>query len=197
MNVDELRALHAAGIEVGAHTRSHVNLADADRDRALAELHGSRRDLETMLGAEVTTAAYPFGGASLAARQACRDAGFVAAAGTFGHGGWHDRFHLPRQDMSNRSSDVGLVLKAHDRYRAIVETWPGRAARRVRLHALGRPVRGWPAGRNVGALPCPHFAARGDESAAWTDHKRGRLVEFPRGEQALIGASDELERTAA
>jgi peptidoglycan/xylan/chitin deacetylase (PgdA/CDA1 family) len=148
MNADELRTLHAAGVEVAAHTRSHASLAQADYASAFAELSGSRRDLETLLDAEVTTAAYPFGRASSEARRACRDAGFLAAAGADGHGRWDDAFHLPRQDMGNRSTDLGLFLKAHDRYHLIMGTWPGRAARRARLYALGQPVRGWRAGRD-------------------------------------------------
>jgi hypothetical protein len=53
MDAAQLRAWHGAGMEVGAHTRSHARLPTLDDDRLELEVAGSRRDLEALLGVEV------------------------------------------------------------------------------------------------------------------------------------------------
>ncbi len=56
-----VRAMHAAGIEIGAHTYSHPNLAVLPRARAADELQRSKQIIEEHLGAQVRSMAYPFG----------------------------------------------------------------------------------------------------------------------------------------
>jgi peptidoglycan/xylan/chitin deacetylase (PgdA/CDA1 family) len=61
MTAGEIRALRAAGMEVGAHTVSHpilAKLAPADAEREIA---ASRRDLESILSERVALFAYPNG----------------------------------------------------------------------------------------------------------------------------------------
>jgi peptidoglycan/xylan/chitin deacetylase (PgdA/CDA1 family) len=57
-----VRALHALGHSIGAHTRSHPILARLSTDEQRAELAGSRQRIEEELGAPVTLMAYPWGG---------------------------------------------------------------------------------------------------------------------------------------
>jgi len=61
MTWDEVRWLHAEGFEIGAHTRTHANLAEICGSEARDEILGSRRDLEDQLGAPVELFAYPYG----------------------------------------------------------------------------------------------------------------------------------------
>jgi peptidoglycan/xylan/chitin deacetylase (PgdA/CDA1 family) len=76
----QLRAIHAAGFEFGAHSHTHPQL---DRLRSRWELADEvrrpRRTLEELLQAPVTTFAYPFGYHSGAVRQAVKDAGYLGA----------------------------------------------------------------------------------------------------------------------
>lgn len=58
---DQVRAMHAAGMEIGAHTYSHPNLARLSRTRARDELERSKQIIEERLGTRVRSMAYPFG----------------------------------------------------------------------------------------------------------------------------------------
>jgi peptidoglycan/xylan/chitin deacetylase (PgdA/CDA1 family) len=75
--IDEMLA---AGVEAGAHTRTHVSLTDTrdpeDRGRQIA---GSREDLERDLGRPVRHFAYPYGDYDADVVDLVRSAGFDAA----------------------------------------------------------------------------------------------------------------------
>lgn len=78
MDAADVREAHAAGIEIGAHTRTHPRLDTLPRDRMAEEVGGSKARLEDMLGAAVTTFAYPFGLYD-GVRDTVVNAGFAAA----------------------------------------------------------------------------------------------------------------------
>jgi peptidoglycan/xylan/chitin deacetylase (PgdA/CDA1 family) len=61
MTDSQVGRLHAAGIEIGAHTVSHPILARVDRETARTEMLLSRRKLAELTNAEVTSFAYPNG----------------------------------------------------------------------------------------------------------------------------------------
>ncbi len=102
MTPDQLRALRAAGMLVGAHTRSHPHLALLEPAAHADEVAGSRRDLEAILGEPVEHFAYPNpgGGGAVpdAARTSAAAAGFRTAVtsrpGPLVPGA--DRLRLPR-----------------------------------------------------------------------------------------------------
>jgi peptidoglycan/xylan/chitin deacetylase (PgdA/CDA1 family) len=102
LSTDQLRALHAAGMGIGAHTVSHPILARCDEQTARREIADSRAQLEALLGEPVRLFAYPNGklGADYTAAHArmVRELGFDAAlstnAGASRHG--DDLFQLPR-----------------------------------------------------------------------------------------------------
>jgi peptidoglycan/xylan/chitin deacetylase (PgdA/CDA1 family) len=127
----ELRELKTAGVEIGGHTVTHADLSAVPYEQARDELEGSKSELERVLGEEVSVAAYPFGRASADAVRACRDAGFAAACSSTARGSWDDPHNLPRQDMDNRCTLLGLRLKRDDRYEQLMRFPPARAARRM------------------------------------------------------------------
>jgi peptidoglycan/xylan/chitin deacetylase (PgdA/CDA1 family) len=127
----ELRDLHAAGIEIGAHSSTHADLSALPYDQALQELTESKAALAAALGEDVLVAAYPYGRANADTIRACRDAGFVAACTTTARGSWAESHNLPRQDMENGASLLGLRLKRDDRYEQLMRFAPARAARRL------------------------------------------------------------------
>jgi peptidoglycan/xylan/chitin deacetylase (PgdA/CDA1 family) len=133
----ELVELRATGIEIGAHSVSHPDLSALSYDDALEELAGSKRELEAVLGEPVEVAAYPYGRANAETVRACRDAGFAAACSATGRGSWSEPHNLPRQDVENRGTMIGLRLKRDDRYEPLMRFALARTARR-----LGRTVRG-------------------------------------------------------
>lgn len=57
----ECQELDHAGVEIGAHTVNHLVLSTLDRTRQRKEIEGSLRDLESWLGHDVTSFAYPYG----------------------------------------------------------------------------------------------------------------------------------------
>ncbi len=57
----QVRTLHLAGIEIGAHTVDHPILASVADDVAETQIRASRRQLEEMIGAPVRSFAYPNG----------------------------------------------------------------------------------------------------------------------------------------
>ncbi|HVA48026.1 MAG TPA: polysaccharide deacetylase family protein [Pirellulales bacterium] len=102
-SLGELRALAAAGIEIGAHTRTHVDLGRVcDAERLFDELVIARSDLEAALGVPVRYFAFPFGlhqNLTAAAFRLAREAGYAGVCSAYG--GYNfpgdDAFHLQRR----------------------------------------------------------------------------------------------------
>jgi peptidoglycan/xylan/chitin deacetylase (PgdA/CDA1 family) len=131
LDADGVRALRDAGIEIGAHTRTHADLGEASEDESREEFAVAKRDLEAILDEPVDLAAYPYGRASVAAVAGCRAAGFRAACRTSGQGSWDDPWNLPRQDMGPGATRIGLRLKRDDLYEPLMTHRAARAVRRV------------------------------------------------------------------
>lgn len=84
---EEATALHAAGMELGAHSMTHPDLTAID-DRALAhELSQSKLEIEAITGTPCRTMAYPFGRQDMRVRAAAAAAGF-ALAFIYSEGPW-------------------------------------------------------------------------------------------------------------
>jgi len=98
----DLRGLAAAGVEIGAHTRSHADLgASTSIGQLEDEIVGSKRDLENALGISVRYFAFPYGqhhNLSQAAFRIAHEAGFAGVCSAYG--GYNfpgdDPFHLRR-----------------------------------------------------------------------------------------------------
>lgn len=109
---DELRRLaQSPWATIGAHTVTHTPLSTLAEDEQRYEIITSKRQLETLLGREITVFSYPFGrksdynGTSV---RICREAGFVKVAANFpgqAHR-WTDHFQLPRQLVRNWDPDT-------------------------------------------------------------------------------------------
>ncbi len=100
--VNQLRSLVAAGVEIGAHTRTHRDLGPiTDSDVLRSEIIGSRHDLQEMLGQPIRYFAFPFGqhaNLNRDAFQLAQEAGFAGVCSAYG--GYNfpgdDPFHLQR-----------------------------------------------------------------------------------------------------
>lgn len=82
MTVDQVRAWHAAGMEIGAHTRTHPRLTQCTDAQLRDEIHGSKAELEACLGAPVTQFCYPYGDMDDRVAQVTQAAGYTAATTT-------------------------------------------------------------------------------------------------------------------
>lgn len=76
-----LKRMVGDGMEMGAHTRTHVCLPDVADVVAEQEIAGSRTDMERQLGAAPSVFAYPFGEFDEVAQELVYRLGFSAACG--------------------------------------------------------------------------------------------------------------------
>lgn len=111
MTWDEVRRLHAEGFEIGAHTRTHVNLAEVRGSEAREEIFGSRNDMEEKLGAPVDLFAYPYGkenDISEESRMMIKTAGFRCCCSCFGglNTAGTDPYNLRRIPLSSWYTSV-------------------------------------------------------------------------------------------
>jgi peptidoglycan/xylan/chitin deacetylase (PgdA/CDA1 family) len=141
LTTTELAELHAAGVEIGLHTRTHPDLTLLSPEAVREELVAGRTDLEDILGVPIKILAYPYGSASAETIEIARSSGFAYACRTSGMGGHDDPLDLQRQDMGNHSSMLGLRLKRDDRYMPLMRFRPVRGLRRVRLACVGARLR--------------------------------------------------------
>lgn len=80
MNADQIRALSAAGWEIGSHSISHVDLT-VRTDRQKDEIVDSRIKLQRMLDIPILTFAYPFGAYNTDSVHYAHSAGYIGAVG--------------------------------------------------------------------------------------------------------------------
>jgi len=128
VDADGARDLSAAGHEIGAHTITHPRLTSLSRTETAHEVSGSRKDLESILGVEVSTFAYPKGDHDDAVVWAVREAGFRLAV-TVREGllrGSLDRLRLPRVAVAASTTMTQFRAKLSGGLE-VYEGWRGRA----------------------------------------------------------------------
>lgn len=82
LNSEQVRALHARGIEIGAHSVGHPNLALSSVAETRDELQASRSKLQQILQADVPGMAYPGGRLRAETIQIAQELGFQYALAT-------------------------------------------------------------------------------------------------------------------
>jgi peptidoglycan/xylan/chitin deacetylase (PgdA/CDA1 family) len=110
LTADGIRRVAAAGVEIGSHGLTHVDLTRADDVMLKAETAGSRAVLEELTGAPVTGFCYPYGTVDRRVMAAVRDAGYdyACAIDPVGLSGPHA---LPRVHIGQNDTAVRLFLK--------------------------------------------------------------------------------------
>jgi peptidoglycan/xylan/chitin deacetylase (PgdA/CDA1 family) len=129
----DLRQIAAAGVEVGAHSDTHIELDIARSSRLEAEIADSRARLSDGLGTAIRSFAYPHGYHSPRVVHAVRVAGYdsaVAVKDRWSHDA-DDRFALARMFVwgSTEADDLHAILSAPPTTRPI-DTLSQRALRR-------------------------------------------------------------------
>jgi peptidoglycan/xylan/chitin deacetylase (PgdA/CDA1 family) len=136
MRSDQVRALNAAGMEVGAHTVNHPILRVIPDRQAREEIHAGRDHLEALIGAPIDVFAYPNGGPDRDYDQ--RHVRMVAAAGF----------------AAAVSTAVGVAVPAADVYQLPRFTPWDRSLSRWSLRLLAMRTRGTHFARaNEAAVP--------------------------------------------
>ena len=114
MDWDQLRALAAAGYEIGSHTHTHRELPRLTDDEVAGELRESQAILEAELGATPTWLAYPRGRYSSSHKAAAATAGYhgaCAIALKYRDLGYGDRYELKRMTIKGTESMTRFRLR--------------------------------------------------------------------------------------
>ena len=116
MTWEHVRALHAAGMDVQSHTRTHRILQTLSAAELFSELDGSRRDIERELGEAPRALAYPIGkplGQSSPIRAALSQTGyqigFSNGTGPTPTWGRRDPFDIRRQTVARDLTTTFLL----------------------------------------------------------------------------------------
>ena len=135
MTPNQLCRLKAGGMTIGAHSRTHPNLALLSSQSLADELRGSKEDLEAILETSVNYLAYPGGRFNRNVVTAAQQAGFKAACSVIGWGQNSEasRFWLYRDVFSDRLDSLS------DRLR--LNAWSRRIFRWKASRLLGRMLR--------------------------------------------------------
>lgn len=110
LTADGIRRAAEAGVEIGSHGLTHIDLTRADDLRLKAETVESRAALEELTGGEVTGFCYPYGTVDQRAVDAVRDAGYSYAC-AIDPGPLTGPHALPRLHIGQNDTAVRLFLK--------------------------------------------------------------------------------------
>ena len=118
MDAAQLKAWVAGGQEVGAHTRTHVDLVRTDDSAAFQEIAGCKRDLEHRVETEVRHFCYPYGSYAAKHSAMAKAVGYKSATTTQRSRtrAGDDLFELPRVPVLRSTSLPVLWLKVATAY---------------------------------------------------------------------------------
>ncbi len=155
MTWDQIRELAAHGVTIGAHTASHLHMAEASRSRNLENIARSNARFREELGFTPKLFAYPFGESGLAVRDVTIAAGYQAAFGQ--HSGVlhpaDDFFNLPRFSLNERYGGI-------KRFRRVTNALPLPISERLPADTVlrtDRPAVGFTIAEgidNIGQIAC-------------------------------------------
>ena len=133
MAVAELRQCSEYGVTIGAHTRTHPNLARLQNAELHFEIAGSKVDLEDLLGYSVNYLAYPGGRFNQRVVDVTQEVGFQAACSVISWGINSDasRFWLYRYVFSDELNHLSDRLRLNRWSRRLLSWRAGRALRKM------------------------------------------------------------------
>jgi peptidoglycan/xylan/chitin deacetylase (PgdA/CDA1 family) len=143
-SIGQLRDLASAGIEIGAHSRTHPDFGRiSDWNVLHDEIVVAREDLQTAIGTRIGYFAFPFGrheNLNAAAFRIARDAGYdgvLSAYGGYNFAG-DDPFHIQRRGVDGPSIRMkNGVVPDPFRERRVLRFDYGRAPVVGRAHSFG------------------------------------------------------------
>jgi len=112
MTEDQVKEMAAAGHEIGSHSYSHLDLANASESTLEQEVLQSKKDLEALVGQPVVSFCYPAGKFSTTVQNYLEKSGYLSAVTTvngFANKTEQGAFELQRIRI-NRGDD-GATLK--------------------------------------------------------------------------------------
>ena len=125
MDWSSLAALAERGIEIGSHTSTHPHLTSLADSELRSELHGSREQLEDMVGVRCRFLAFPYGDHDARVRAAARASGYRGAFALPGRERPLDDFAVPRVGVWRHTRLPRLTVKTSSLSRpvALLQGW--------------------------------------------------------------------------
>ncbi|MGD8731905.1 MAG: polysaccharide deacetylase family protein [Anaerolineales bacterium] len=111
LSIEDMKQLLASGWEIGSHTITHPDLSELKEQELESELDTSRQFLEEVLGVEISSLAYPFGGFSSEVARAAVKAGYTNAMGlgVLNHQSMSNRYYLNRREVDGDLDIEGFL----------------------------------------------------------------------------------------
>jgi peptidoglycan/xylan/chitin deacetylase (PgdA/CDA1 family) len=109
MSWEQIATLHAAGMEIGAHTIDHFDLTTLDAAESERQIAQSKADLEHHLGISVVSFCYPTGLYNGMIEEQTRAAGYMSATTTRWDGDYSDMMALPRRRIAGETGVDGFA----------------------------------------------------------------------------------------
>lgn len=138
----QLAELRDAGVEIGAHSHTHPHMDTLGRARAREEIVRPKALLESALGENVGTFAYPHGYSNPRVRRLVREAGYRGACGV------KEALSSPRDDTLS----LARLMIRSDTTADEVERWLRREGAPPHPRRESARTRGWRAYRRARAL---------------------------------------------
>lgn len=161
LTLDQIREMQRCGVDFGSHTLTHPWLPDVPDARLHREVRNSKHRLEDLLGVEITSFAYPYGGVDMRVRSSVQAAGYKAAFTIqSGLNWWNDPLCQRRADVNDYTSLIGFLSQLRT----------GQTPR----ERLGRQLRSLEENMPTGALRRVVRGVRGLGHAAWNQISRQR-----------------------
>lgn len=118
MSTEDWKRWHAAGMDIGSHTRTHAKLTEIDTESARHQIAGSKQALEQSIGCEVRHFCYPYGWFRPEHQQMAQQAGYISAT-TTQRGRVHpgdDPYTLRRIMIARATNPLQFLLKIATSY---------------------------------------------------------------------------------
>jgi peptidoglycan/xylan/chitin deacetylase (PgdA/CDA1 family) len=118
MNQTQIREMASYGIEMGGHTCDHLDLSKCDADQQQIQIAHCKKNIEELIGKQVVSFAYPFGGINDDVKQTTQNAGYLYAVSTntgpkvFGK----DNFQVRRIEVTPKTSLSSFKRKVSGKY---------------------------------------------------------------------------------
>lgn len=112
LTLDHILEMQRYGVEFGSHTLTHPYLPELSDQQLHREVTESKQRLEDLLGSEITSFAYPFGGVDRRVRSAVVTAGYQSAFTVLpGTNWWNDPHGQRRAEVNDYTSSIDFAWR--------------------------------------------------------------------------------------
>ncbi len=111
MTQKELLEMNKDGMEIGSHSKNHLNLTTLPSAELNTQLTDSKKDLELLTGKPINAFSYPFGQYNDAAMNATRNAGYKMAVTISPEAKNNDMMALPRINVQGWDNEKKVLKK--------------------------------------------------------------------------------------